>query len=79
MPSLASKKGAELAANLQVLYTYRIACQSLYAYDSSNFRLQGIQGARIFNGPPRGGADNARDLVRLVTGLEEKRTTPASR
>ena len=30
--------------------------------------------ARIFNGPPRGAAlTNARDLVRLVTGLEEKK------
>ena len=51
---LGKEKGAELAANLQVLYTYRIACQSLYAYDSSNFPgYEGIQGARIFNGPPR--------------------------
>ena len=72
---LGKEKGAELAANLQVLYTYRIACQSLYAYDSSNFPgYEGIQGARIFNGPPRGAAlTNARDLVRLVTGLEEKK------
>ena len=69
------EKGAELTSNLRVLYTYRIACQSLYAYDSSNFPgYEGIKGARIFNGPPRGAAlTNARDLVRLVTGLEEKK------
>jgi hypothetical protein len=31
------EKGAELASQLAVLYTYRIACQGLYAYDSNNF------------------------------------------
>ena len=68
---LGKEKGAELTANLGVLYTYRIACQGLYAYDSSGFPgYDGIQDARIFNGPPRGAAlTNARDLVRLVTGL----------
>ena len=69
------EKGAELASKLAVLYTYRIACQGLYAYDSNNFPgYDGIKDARIFNGPPRGAAlTNARDLVRLVTGLEEKK------
>ena len=49
--------------------------QGLYAYDSNNFPgYDGIKDARIFNGPPRGAAlTNARDLVRLVTGLEEKK------
>ena len=72
---LGKEKGAELTANLGVLYTYRIACQGLYAYDSSGFPgYDGIKDARIFNGPPRGAAlTNARDLVRLVTGLEEKK------
>jgi TRAP-type uncharacterized transport system substrate-binding protein len=72
---LGKEKGGDLTANLGVLYTYRIACQGLYAYDSSNFPgYDGIKDARIFNGPPRGAAlTNARDLVRLVTGLEEKK------
>ena len=72
---LGKEKGGELTANLGVLYTYRIACQGLYAYNSSNFPgYDGIKDARIFNGPPRGAAlTNARDLVRLVTGLEEKK------
>lgn len=72
---LGKEKGAELAGNLAVLYTYRIAVQGLYAYDSSNFSgYDAIAGKRIFNGPPRGAAlTNARDLVRLVTGLEEKK------
>ena len=72
---LGKDAGAELTSKLAVLYTYRIACQGLYAYDSSNFSgYDGIKDATIFNGPPRGAAlTNARDLVRLVTGLEEKK------
>ena len=72
---LGKEKGAELSANLRVLYTYRVACVGLFAYDSSGFGgYDSIEGARIFNGPPRGAAlTNARDLVRLVTGLEEKK------
>jgi TRAP-type uncharacterized transport system substrate-binding protein len=72
---LGKEKGAELTSKLAVLYTYRIACQGLYAYDSSSFPgYDGIKDATIYNGPPRGAAlTNARDLVRLVTGLEEKK------
>ena len=72
---LGKEKGAELTSRLAVLYTYRIACQGLYAYDSANFPgYGGIKGATVFNGPPRGAAlTNARDLVRIVTGLEEKK------
>jgi hypothetical protein len=72
---LGKETGAELTSNLAVLYTYRIACQGLYAYDSANFPgYDGIKGSTIFNGPPRGAAlTNARDLVRIVTGLEEKK------
>ena len=72
---LGKDAGAALTSKLAVLYTYRIACQGLYAYDSSNFPgYDGIKDATIFNGPPRGAAlTNARDLVRLVTGLEEKK------
>ena len=70
---LGKEKGAELAGCGS--HTYRIAVQGLYAYDSSNFSgYDAIAGKRIFNGPPRGAAlTNARDLVRLVTGLEEKK------
>lgn len=71
--NLGKEKGAELASNLAVLYTYRLAVQALYAYDSKNFDgWNGISGATIFNGPPRGAAlTNARNLIRLVTGLED--------
>lgn len=71
--NLGKEKGAELVNNLAVLYTYRIAVQGLYAYDSSNFAgWDGIEGATIFNGPPRGAAlTNSRLLTKLITGLED--------
>ena len=72
--ALGKEKGAELAQEIAVLYTYRISVQGLYAYDSSNISgWDGLEGKTIYNGPPRGAAlTNARLLVRLVTGLEEK-------
>ena len=71
--NLGEEKGAELAGNLRVLYTYRLAVQALFAYDSANFDgWNAVEGATIFNGPPRGAAlTNARNLVRLTTGLED--------
>jgi TRAP-type uncharacterized transport system substrate-binding protein len=71
--NLGKEKGAELTANLRVLYTYRLAVQALYAYDSANFDgWNSVEGATIFNGPPRGAAlTNARNLIRLATGLED--------
>lgn len=70
---LGKDEGAALAAKLAVLYTYRISVQGLYAYDSANFPgWDGIEGATIYNGPPRGAAlTNARLLIKLNTGLEE--------
>ncbi len=70
---LGKEKGAELASNLAVLYTYRISVQGLFAYDSSNISgWDGLEGKTIFNGPPRGAAlTNARLLTRVNTGLEE--------
>ncbi len=71
--SLGAEDGAALTSNLRVLYTYRFAVQALYAYDSANFDgWDGIEGATIYNGPPRGAAlTNARNLIRLITDLED--------
>lgn len=70
---LGKEKGSELTGKLAVLYTYRISVQGLFAYNSSNVAgWDGIEGSRIFNGPPRGAAlTNARLLIKLNTGLEE--------
>lgn len=70
---LGKDKGAELAANLAVLYTYRFAVYAVSSYESGNFGGYGaIEGATIYNGPPRGAALNrARAMVKLATGLDD--------
>ncbi len=70
---LGKEKGAELAANTMVLYTYRYGGYGLYAYDSSSVKgWKDIKGKTIVNGPPRGAALTiARALVRLVTGYSD--------
>ena len=70
---LGKEKGAELASQLAVLYTYRISVQGLFAYNTSGLGgWDDIKGKTIFNGPPRGAAlTNARNLVKLVTGAVE--------
>ena len=71
--SLGAEKGAELAANVAALYTYRVSVQGLYAYDSANISgWDGLEGKTIYNGPPRGAAlTNARLLIKVNTGMEE--------
>lgn len=71
--SVGPERGAELAANLAVLYTYRMSVFGLTAFESSNFGgWDSIEGATIYNGPPRGAALNkARAMVRLATGMNE--------
>ncbi|MEM8731880.1 MAG: TAXI family TRAP transporter solute-binding subunit [Pseudomonadota bacterium] len=70
---LGAEKGAELADNLAVLYTYRISVQGLMAFNSSNIGgWDDLEGKTIFNGPPRGAAlTNARLLIKTNTGMEE--------
>lgn len=70
---LGADAGAELASDLAVLYTYRVALFGLSSYESSNFGGYGeIEGKRIYNGPPRGGALNrARSMVKVATGLDD--------
>ena len=70
---LGAEKGAELADQLAVLYTYRISVQGLIAYDSAGISgWDGLEGKTIYNGPPRGAAlTNARLLIQTNSGLEE--------
>ncbi|MFK7752078.1 MAG: TAXI family TRAP transporter solute-binding subunit [Sedimentitalea sp.] len=70
---LGKEGGAELASKLAVLYTYRVAVFGISSYESTNFGgYSAIEGAKIYNGPPRGGALNrARSMVKLATGLDE--------
>ena len=71
--SIGAEKGAEMAAGLSVLYTYRMSVFGLGAYESSDFAgWESVPGATIYNGPPRGAALNkARAMVRLVHGMDE--------
>ena len=70
---LGKEKGAELIQNARALYTYRFGIFALYAYDSSSVKgWDSIEGKRILNGPPRGGAlSNARQIIKLATGLDD--------
>lgn len=65
--------GAELAGDLAVLYTYRLAVSGLASYESAGFGGYGdIEGKTIYNGPPRGAALNrARSMIKLATGLDD--------
>jgi TRAP-type uncharacterized transport system substrate-binding protein len=71
--ALGAEKGAELASKVAALYTYRYSVYSLSAFDSKRFPgWEGIAGATIYNGPPRGAAlTKARGTVKLVTGLDD--------
>lgn len=71
--ALGPEKGAELAGNISVLYTYRFGTYALSAYESKGFSgWDAVEGATIYNGPPRGAAlSRARSLITLTTGLED--------
>ena len=70
---LGKKKGAELAANLRMLYPYHIATFYLMAYRASGIdSWHKLKGKTVFNGPPRGGAlIMARHMILLATGIKE--------
>lgn len=71
--AMGPEKGAELAAKLRILYPYSFGAYLLYAYDTVGLQGWGdLEGRRILNGPPRGGATaEARGLIQVVAGLEE--------
>ncbi|MGB7318642.1 MAG: C4-dicarboxylate ABC transporter substrate-binding protein [Planktotalea sp.] len=70
---LGAEKGAELAGNLRAIYPYILGNFALFAYDAKGITgWDGIEGKKIFNGPPRGGAlTNARAMIQITTGLKE--------
>ncbi len=70
---LGPEKGAELASNLRAVYPYTLGIFFLFAYDAKGISgWDGLEGKKIFNGPPRGGAlTNARAMIQIVTGLKD--------
>lgn len=71
--SLGEEKGAELAANLRAIVPFNLGIFVLYAYDAKGISgWDGIEGKKIYNGPPRGGAlTNARSMIQIITGLKD--------
>ena len=70
---LGKEKGAELASNVQALYTFNYGGFGLYAYNSSSVKgWDNVAGKTILNGPPRGGAlTHGRGILKLVSGVED--------
>jgi TRAP-type uncharacterized transport system substrate-binding protein len=70
--NVGKEKGAELAANIRVLYPYTLGVFFLYGYDSKGVDgWDDLKGRKILNGPPRGAATtNSRNLIRVMTGLK---------
>lgn len=71
--SLGKEKGAELAGNLRAIYPYTLGIFFLFAYDAKNIGgWDDIEGRKIYNGPPRGGAlTNGRTILQIITGLKD--------
>ena len=71
--SLGNEKGAELAGNLRAINPFTLGIFLLYAYDAKGISgWDGLEGKKIYNGPPRGGAlTNARSMIQIITGLKD--------
>ncbi len=72
--NVGKEKGAEMAANIRLLYPYTLGVFFLYGYDAKG--VQGwddLKGRKVLNGPPRGAATtNSRNLIRVMTGLKHE-------
>lgn len=70
--SLGKEKGAELGANIRLLYPYTLSIFSMYAYDAKGVKgWDDLKGRKVLNGPPRGAAvSNSRALIQLFGGAK---------
>ena len=70
---LGAEKGAELASNIRAVYPFTLGVFFLSAYDAKGITgWDGLEGKKIFNGPPRGGAlTNARAMIQIAAGLKD--------
>lgn len=66
-------KGAELAANLRVIFFNAGSAQMLGYYNSNPIEdIRDMSGKRIWNGPPRGAAlTSGRAMIQLLSGLKD--------
>ena len=70
---LGPEKGAELAANLRVIFFNAGSAQMFGYYNSNPIEdIRKLDGKRIWNGPARGGAlTSGRAMVQLLSGLKD--------
>ncbi len=67
------ERGAELAANLRVIF-FNAGSAQIFAYYNSNpvEDITDLAGLRIYNGPPRGAAlTSGRAMIELLSGLKD--------
>jgi TRAP-type uncharacterized transport system substrate-binding protein len=66
------EKGAELSANIQLLYPHTLAVFTMYAYNAKGVSgWDDLKGRKILNGPPRGAAtSNSRALAQFFGGAK---------
>ncbi len=70
---IGAEKGAELAANIRVLF-FNAGSGQVFGYYNNNpiDDIRSLDGKRIWNGPPRGAAlTSGRALVQLLSGLKD--------
>lgn len=70
--NIGKEEGAELAANVRLLYPYTLGVFYLHAYDAKGISgWDDLAGRKVLNGPPTGGATaNSRNLIRVFSGLK---------
>lgn len=66
------ERGAELAANIRVLFFNAGSGQVFGHYNSPIEDIRNLEGKRVWNGPPRGAAlTSGRAMVQLLAGLKD--------
>ncbi|QDC10659.1 C4-dicarboxylate ABC transporter substrate-binding protein [Oceanicola sp. D3] len=67
------EKGAELAANIRVIFFNAGSAQMLGYYNNNPIEdIRNLEGKRIWNGPPRGAAlTSGRAMIQLLSGLKD--------
>lgn len=67
------EKGAELAGNIRALFFNAGSAQVFGHYNSNPVAdIRNLEGLRIWNGPPRGGAlTSGRAMIQLLSGLKD--------
>ena len=71
--AIGPEEGTQLVGQVSALFTVSFGALSLYSYDSSTVSgWDTLEGKRIINGPPSGGAlANARAMIQIISGLED--------